>query len=181
MIRAEDCVELIRIWTDRGWLRPLDQAFAEFLGRQDLDGHSLVIMAAALTSHQLGRGHICLDIRAALADPDAVLSLPPEGEAGEDMPPKPSEILGGLTRGEWIQALEDSLLVGGDRGSSPLVLNHGRLYLRRFWQYTRQVAKAVLGRTGELLDVPPDLDVRLDTLFSHLRTQAEKEKKEVQT
>jgi hypothetical protein len=60
-----------------GWLRALDAAFAAFLAREAPDAPPLLILAAALASHQLGRGHACLDLADTLADPGFALSLPP--------------------------------------------------------------------------------------------------------
>ena len=45
-----------------------------------------MLLAATMTSHQLGRGHSCLDLSATLQAPDFVLSLPPEGEEGSQLP-----------------------------------------------------------------------------------------------
>ena len=70
---------LLARWAERDWLRPLDVAFADFLWREVPDAPPLLILAAALASHQLGRGHACLDLEATLQDPTFALSLPPEG------------------------------------------------------------------------------------------------------
>ena len=59
---------------ERGWLRALDRAFVAFLGERDPQADPLVLLAAALASHQLGRGHACLDLHEALGDADAVLA-----------------------------------------------------------------------------------------------------------
>ena len=56
---------LLRQWRERQWLRPLDVAFADFLWREVPDASPWLILAAALASHQLGRGHACLDLAAA--------------------------------------------------------------------------------------------------------------------
>ncbi|MGI4984062.1 MAG: hypothetical protein ACRYGL_12180, partial [Janthinobacterium lividum] len=72
---------LLDDWSRRGWLRELDRAFADFLAREAPDAAPLLILAAALASHQLGRGHVCLDLQATLADASFALSLPPEGDA----------------------------------------------------------------------------------------------------
>ena len=143
-------LELLTEWTDHGWLRPLDRAFALFLKDQQPDASEMVLLAAALASHQLGRGHICLDLEAAAADPDATLSLPPEGETGEKLPVRPSERLCGISKAAWERALEESPLVElpGSKdclrraqgmplashveiAGRPLILSEGRLYLRR--------------------------------------------------
>lgn len=174
MMPLSDFFDLIHTWTARGWLRPIDQAFVMFLHRQDPSASSLVLLGAALTSHQLGRGHICLDIDSALADPDGTLSLPPEGERGEDMPP--SQILCDLTREIWVDDFFKSALVGRDMENTPLVLQQGRLYLRRYWQYTRQVAREILIRAEQTAPVPDDLKKRLDELFADLKRPEEKKK-----
>ena len=171
--------ELIHTWTDRGWLRPLDQAFVVFLSRQDSSASPLVLLGAALASHQLGRGHICLDIAGALNDPDGTLSLPPEGETGEDMPAKPSQILEKITKDHWVNQLSNSALVGSDSDNTPLVLEQGRLYLRRYWVYTRQVAQEILARVGQENPVPDDLEKRLDEIFIKLRSPKEIEKQSI--
>jgi len=172
-----DFFDLIQTWTTRGWLRSIDQAFVIFLSRQDPSASSLVLLGTALASHQLGRGHICLDMDSALADPDGTLSLPPDGEAGEDMPVKPSLLLCKLTKETWISHLAGSDLVGSDDDRTPLVLEQGRLYLRRYWQYTRQVALEIFERVGQVTPVPQDLEKRLDELFINLRSPEETQKR----
>ena len=56
---------LISRWAARGWLRNLDAA-CRFLWREVAAADPLLILAAALASHQLGRGHVCLDLAATL-------------------------------------------------------------------------------------------------------------------
>jgi len=179
MISKIDSLDLVQIWTLRGWLRPLDRAFVMFLSRQEPGADSLVLLGAALVSHQLGRGHLCLDLGAALKDPDGTLSLPPEGETGEEMPLKPSQILSGITKEKWGKSLASSYLVGSEIGNTPLVLNSGRLYLRRYWHYTERVAREILLRVGRKFPLPDNLEKRLDELFNALRTPLEKDKIEV--
>ena len=80
---------LLERWSQHGWLRALDAAFAAFLVREVSDAPPLLILAAALASHQLGRGHACLDLAHTLQDPGFALSLPPEGadSTAEPLPP----------------------------------------------------------------------------------------------
>ncbi|MDR0258419.1 MAG: hypothetical protein LBI76_01310, partial [Comamonas sp.] len=65
-------------WTAHGWLRSLDQALVLFLHELDPAASPLVLLAAALASHQLGRGHVCLDLQATLDNSRFALSLPPD-------------------------------------------------------------------------------------------------------
>jgi len=74
---AADLLLLLERWVERGWLRALDKAIVAFVHERDPKGDPLVLLAAALTSHQLGHGHVCLDLFETLKQPDFALSLPP--------------------------------------------------------------------------------------------------------
>ncbi len=163
---------LIARWAQRGWLRPLDAAFAGFLWREVADADPLLVLAAALASHQLGRGHVCLDLAATLADPALALSLPPEAADGEDegADDLPARVLAGLELARWQRALDDPRLVGGGAGATPLVVRGTRLYLRRYWQYEQAVGAALdarLARSAALAATLPQAALRaaLDALF----------------
>jgi exodeoxyribonuclease V alpha subunit len=161
------------LWVRRGWLRALDRAFAAFLLEQEPAASPLLLVAAALASHQLGQGHVCLDLAATLEEPDFALSLPPEGElAGEAR--LPSQLLADLEVAHWQQALIGSALVehripgaASDpaQAARPLLLAGGRLYLRRYWNYEQSVARILRQRLAQPLEVPADLPARLDALF----------------
>ena len=75
---SSELLQQLNTWVARDWLRALDCALAKFILEQDPQAQASVLLAAAMTSHQLGRGHACLDLAATLAAPDFVLSLPPE-------------------------------------------------------------------------------------------------------
>jgi exodeoxyribonuclease V alpha subunit len=131
-------------WLDtavaEGRLRSVDRAFARFLDTLDPGADRRVLLAAALVSHELGEGHICVDaaslggIEASLAD-----------------------------AGNWLAT---SSLVAGPEGdpAAPLVFDSGRLYLRRFWRDEASVAAAIVSRFGTL-PVPAGLDAELERLF----------------
>jgi exodeoxyribonuclease V alpha subunit len=176
---SENLFKLLDDWIERGWLRSLDRAFVGFLKEQQPDSPDLVLLSAALASHQLGRGHVCLDLRVALDQPDETLSLPPEGETGEQIFNKPSNILEGISLKTWEQCLRNSSLVDTGDGNTPMVLDAGRLYLRRYWKYTQQVAKHILDRLQLKLPAPGNLSTCLDQLFASLRSPQEQAKTQV--
>ncbi|HTO19908.1 MAG TPA: exodeoxyribonuclease V subunit alpha [Pseudomonas sp.] len=166
----DQLIAQLDLWVRRGWLRPLDRAFVGFLREREPQASPLLLLAAALASHQLGQGHVCLDLAVTLDEPDFALSLPPEGEqAGETR--LPSQLLAGLDLAQWQAALAASALVeqwqGGDpaQQARPLLLCDGRLYLRRYWNYEQRVAHSLRQRLAEPLAVPDDLPARLDALF----------------
>jgi exodeoxyribonuclease V alpha subunit len=109
--RVDDLLLLLERWVERGWLRALDKAFVAFLADLDPTADSLVLLAAALTSHQLGHGHVCLDLFETLKEPDFALSLPPEGDLLSTPMLLPSALLKALDGATWCQALADSVLV----------------------------------------------------------------------
>jgi exodeoxyribonuclease V alpha subunit len=171
---------LLDDWIERDWLRPLDRAFVVFLKEQHPEeSHDLVLLAAALASHQLGRGHVCLDLRITLAQPEETLSLPPEGDTGQPSAVAPANLLEGTSLDEWVQCLADSPLVETGDGGAPLVLTDGRLYLRRYWKYTQQTAQQILEKLQQPISPPSQLPKRLDELFASLRTPSEQAKTEI--
>ncbi len=94
-----DLLRQLDLWVARGWLRALDRAFVAFLVELQPQADPRVLLAAALTSHQLGHGHVCLDLEATLGAPDAALSLPPEGDDLEEDRPVGGTSAGGRSAG----------------------------------------------------------------------------------
>ncbi len=170
---------LLENWLVLEWLRPLDGAFAEFLKREQPDCPEIILLMAALASHQLGRGHVCLDLQALLSDPEGTLSLPPENTSREQMPFKGPDTLKTLSLPHLNNLLNVSPLVADGSGNTPLVLYSGRLYLRRYWEYTRMVARDISRRLSREFPVPDNIRCRLDTLFDPLRSAGEKARTEV--
>ncbi|QGZ58077.1 exodeoxyribonuclease V subunit alpha [Paraburkholderia acidiphila] len=177
---AQHMLGVLDNWVERGWLRTLDAAFARFLWTEAPHSEPLLLLAAALASHQLGRGHVCLDLKATLEDPAFALSLPPDGPQVQAAVPAqpPAEVLAGVTLAQWRAALAAPDLVSEEtaatdvaEGNAPLVLVGTRLYLRRYWQYEQDVREGIerrLGRAARLEAALP-LDVAraaLDALFA---------------
>jgi len=170
-------------WVERGWLRTLDAAFARFLWTEAPHCPPLLLLAAALASHQLGRGHVCLDLKATLEDPAFALSLPPDGPQVLAATPAqpPAEVLAGVTLAQWRAALAVPDLVSEESasaepaneaaGNTPLVLAGTRLYLRRYWQYEQDVRAGIERRLARAAQVEAGLPLEvarsaLDALFA---------------
>lgn len=153
--------ELTR-WSEQGWLRRLDSAFARFVVDCCPATPPTVALAAALLAHAEGRGHSCLLIDASLVGPS------PDDAAGLlGLAPPAADALQRLLRtlprepADWLDALRSSPLVRVDDGGAPdaaaaarpLVLSGRRLYLRRYWQYERAVAAQVAQRASQGLAI----------------------------
>ena len=154
---------LLSTWSERGWLRELDRALAQLFAELDPQASPLLLLGAALASHQLGRGHVCLDLAATLANPDFTLSLPPEGDDAEESMILPSQVLAGLSLESWLAACAGSALLESE--GAPLVLSGTCLYMRRYWNYERQVAYNIAQRLQTSAAAPTDLAARLASLF----------------
>ena len=165
---ADELARLLPRWVECGWLRALDAAFAGLLRREVPDAAPALLLAAALASHQLGRGQVCLDLAATLADPDHALSFPPDGSEAEALHPDewPQRVLQRLDLASWRAALADARLVGVGEGATPLVLAGNRLYLRRYWRYEQSVRAGLAARLGAPLPLPQArVRAALDALF----------------
>lgn len=178
LTRADDLLLLLSRWVERGWLRALDRAFVAFLYELEPETDPLVLLAAALTSHQLGHGHVCLDLFETLKAPDFALSLPPEGDVQGGVLLLPSQLLETLDGAHWCNVLASSPLVALAADPSetaqtrPLVLSSKRLYLRRYWTYERRIDAALRQRLMQQEPTPDDLPQRLNGLFGGAESAA---------
>lgn len=159
-------------WVELGWLRPLDLALAQFLADELPDMSAAALLLVALVSHQLGRGHVCLDLLPTLKNPQRTLAIPPEGEDGTK-DTTPGHLLSQWSLPQWLHHLDSctdwiSLGVTLTHSATPLTRRGTRLYLTRYWRYERQVEQAIGQRlqTPNARNVRPE-DVRplLDALF----------------
>ena len=159
LLTSPDKAEALLLhWQQAEWIRPLDVGFARLIRalseEQGERPHPLVLILAALVSHQVGRGHVCVDLGNLLADAGHTLSLPPEDAVqavltdSDDEPgqPKPADVLAFVTLPECLSILDKACAVSDGSHTSPLVLNGTRLYLRRFWRYEQRIAEGIRQR-----------------------------------
>ncbi|MBF0213871.1 MAG: exodeoxyribonuclease V subunit alpha [Magnetococcales bacterium] len=178
-----DLSDLLLRWQARGWLRPIDVVFAFFVRRDSPESDPWLMLAAALVSHQAGRGHVHLDLAAVLEQPELVLAIPPEGTRFRERsldPDRPERVLSGLKLSRWLSALADPrwVAVGPEAGAgtTPLVLEGARLSLRRYWQCEREVWSELSRRLGTPVDpVPESRQIRriLDALLPTVSLQGQ--------
>ncbi len=171
-----ELLDVLHSWVKADWIRWLDVEFAEFLYQEThaaaQDVSPLLLLAAALCSHQNGHGHVCLDLQLCLKSPDRVLLLPPE-HSSHTPAITPAALLRQISAEQWIRALRQDLLCATDTETAathaintPLVLDHSRLYLRRFWQYEQQIKQSLQQKLQTAVAVDEQrLALELDTLF----------------
>ena len=179
-----ELLNVLHSWVKADWIRWLDVEFAEFLYQEAQasaqDVSPLLLLAAALCSHQNGHGHVCLDLELCLQSPDRVLLLPPE-HSSHTPAITPAALLRQISAAQWTIALRQDLLCATDAQTAatqaintPLVLDHSRVYLRRFWQYEQQIKQSLQQKLQTAVDVDEDqLKRMLSSLFpasSHSHT-----------
>ncbi len=159
---------ILRQWLTEQWLRPLDVAWGMFLAeeaqRLSAPCPPPLLLAAVLASHQVGRGHVCLDLEAVLRDPDGVLALPPDGAKPDRAKPdgvgstesllRPSDLLRGLSLPAWLASIDQAWVVGAASSNTPLILADSLLYLRRYWNYEQEIISSIEHRLAH----PPTID-----------------------
>ncbi|MFP4295891.1 MAG: exodeoxyribonuclease V subunit alpha [Halothiobacillaceae bacterium] len=163
-------------WSEAGWLRPLDLAFARFLHEQAPRSNGYSLLAGALASYQLGQGHTFLDL-ANLPDPAWLAereATRPDGRDADLVVDELCRLLADRGMADWTTALgapeqpvaRPEQAAAPHQGGAPLVLDGERLYLRRYWNYERQVRNDIAQRLSRSVPVPADLRQRLESLFS---------------
>lgn len=140
-------------WLRLGWVRPIDDSFARFIESYAMAPSPLLRLTATLVSHQLGRGHPCLDLTKLLKDPDRVLALPPDSDSIADSLDetiakiRPCALLSKVEPEEWLGAIESLGPIGDEAATTPLVRVGSRLYFRRYRDFELAVNRAIANRT----------------------------------
>lgn len=121
-------------------VKPVDVALARLLGCLEAehgasaDRMRTVALTAVLLSLSRRAGHSALDL------PSSAEARVP-GEAAEPLPTLPA-------LDAWRDALAESHTVGAPGSGRPLVMEGGRVWLRRFWKAERRVAHHTAQRLG---------------------------------
>lgn len=141
-------------------LGDLDLHFARAMARLGAERDERVSLAAAMVSQKVQAGHVCLDLPRLCQS-----ALVVEAEHG------PIELTWPALEG-WLTALRASALCGDEHALTPLYLDaDGRLYLRRYFEHERNLARAILerARRAPLPVSPAVLQSGLDRLFGRER------------
>jgi len=141
-------------WAQSTPLTGLDKSLANLLNSKQPSDDPRHLWLAALTSHQWGRGHACLDLATLQTQAAELLSWTDEQTSA-----LPSQLHEAAATLPWTQ---------GD--ASPLVLTEdkqgARLYLRRAWTAEQNIRRNIAQRLALPCEVPADLQQRLDELFT---------------
>ena len=133
----------LKLLADNGDISPLSYFFASFIAEHS-DGkeNSLLAYSAALVSQNNQNGDVCVEL-------DQYLDRPlfnSERIAPQDIPC-------GIDLKQWRQLLLQSVCVGAADDVTPLILDHNRLYLNRYWRYESSIAESIVSRLQALPEI----------------------------
>lgn len=129
-------------------LNDLDLALVQMLHTLQATHDERHLWLAALTSHQWGRGHACLDLSQWHHNAGVLL-----GWASQALAALPTDLVQGLADLPWTQG-----------ANSPLVVSDQRVYLRRAWQ-AEQSIRSQLMAMHQSREGPANGEQLLDHLF----------------
>ena len=147
-MRLLDCLKEL---ANDNHIRQLDYQFARFISAHD--AQPAVVLLACLVSYQLGKGHVCIDLKS--VNYDALFDLNVTRShlllAQVESP-----------RQQWPSLLAASKAVG-EVAPLQFVSEANKLYLQRYWDYELQVAKQLKQLASQ--SQQPDLRAGLNRLF----------------
>jgi exodeoxyribonuclease V alpha subunit len=135
-------------------LTGLDTSLANFFQMHQTSSDLRHLWLAALTSHQWGRGHACLDLAALQSDPAALL-----GWSHAHIAVLPQHLSDAASTLPWIQGNNSPLVFAQDTLGA-------RLYLRRAWNAEQNIRQLLLQRIHLPIAEPADSQIQLDKLFA---------------
>lgn len=142
-------------------LRPLDLQFSRMIAG---DNDPMLQLAAAILSAETGAGHVCLPLN--YLQPDQLF-----GGRQSALSQALWQAAGAPDESHWIAAFNNSAAVSDGSKPTPLVLQNGRLYLQRMWQYEGDVVRFIASdSTAAWVNEPREVNetllrVTLDQLF----------------
>jgi len=158
---------ILETWLELEWIRAVDLQFALHLSglaqaqkAQEPAQQEQLTLLLCLLSHQVGRGHVCIELDALCANPSLTLAIPPQdrryslqqrellrrAQEQQSQEQSPAQLLAALGAEQISEILLHSGLASTGEEVTPLVLQQGRLYMRRYWLYERAIADAIQAR-----------------------------------
>jgi exodeoxyribonuclease V alpha subunit len=152
-------------WAQTAPLTGLDKSLANLLQSKQPSDDPRHLWLAALTSHQWGRGHACLDLAALSCEAAALL-----GWSDEQVALLPTDLRDAASTLPWTQGEASPLVRVQDTHKGQDKPQGDRLYLRRAWTAEQAIRQRITQRLALPCDVPTDLQQRLDALFTPAHT-----------
>lgn len=149
----------LRKLAESGLIRPLDHQLAAVLADAG-EGDESVLLGAALVSHLLSSGDVCVDLAAVAGKP-----LFDTEQGGSGVKPLVAPELA-----PWLDALKGSAFVGDGSEPAPLVLDGARLYLGRYHAFEQHLADWIKERV-ESESGDAGISAQSDAAFDELKSE----------
>ena len=159
----------------------LDLAWLQFLKSHQASSEPLHHLLALLVSHQMGRGHACLDLNSLWLKPtellgwsDAQINALKQSAIDSNNPP--ADLFSQPTN-PWAQSAKTLPWALGEH--SPIVLSlkedgqAHRIYLRRAWQAEQTIEASIQARLTAQFEVPQDTEEKLNSLFGPVTAETD--------
>ena len=123
----------------RKWIKQLEgadklaAAFAYFIAAHAKSNADTATLSAALLSMELSNKQICLDLTNSEAALAKITQALPDIEFPEAMKKNES----------WEKAMLDSQTASLPNGEAPIIIEHGKMYLRRYYNYEKTTAESL--------------------------------------
>ncbi|MGF1908834.1 exodeoxyribonuclease V subunit alpha [Vibrio kasasachensis] len=161
-------LETLQRLAQKGSIRQLDYQFARFIFSKSQSAELAFI--AGVVSSELGKGHICLPLRDAQAQPtDLAAKLGVFGEAALEINQRllPIDWQTLLTQSAWVAKSYVSQDSANQVEALPLVFDGERVYLHRYWHYEVTLAERLVSFGTPVILKPTEVQ-KLSELLDHL-------------
>ncbi len=163
-------------------IRAIDAEFGRFIQTQLANDSSAqttlngIVLLAVLLSRETGKKHVCVPLHMINLDNPLDIGHKLQSqwrESGIELPTLNwiSPIFQATTHSGLVKALETlglsriiAVPSGNDQPVKPMIFQHGRLYLRRYWLYEVELATSILSRQNQY-PLPSTLTDHLYQLF----------------
>lgn len=140
--------EVIQPLLADGRIRPLDAAFADFLYQQETVHPLLVSMLGCYLSLRLAAQDTCVETGDIAISSDETLARTGNAAASAFAPfyqfPQIDTLVAQLSECSSVTVINHEQ--GGQSVDTPIVVDHGRVYLQRYWVYETRLAQQILTR-----------------------------------
>lgn len=148
-------METVRKLNEAGFFGPLDVQLADLAARMAPEADAAVALACALASRAIRQGHACVDLADYAGKPwQEILKDSRSGNDDGREADEEEQVSGGAQDdigtlpplASWMAAFREPVAGDGSKtgdGRTLLILEGTRLYVRRYWEYERNVEKVL--------------------------------------
>lgn len=140
----ENFLETLHLLQQQLRISPITRYFTGFLAERFGEKRPIVLKAVALAMHKNMQGDVGVDLR---SNPKSEHLFTDYTSSRHD---EDVDICG---EDDWASKISDSPVLSDGTSPTPLVLDSGRLYIRKMWVYETQLADAIKRKANQLQNI----------------------------